>query len=84
MKKKIVKKAVSLNQSIIEDITLFQYENKCADFSEALRLIISSHFKRINDEKNEKKLNDDIGIIKDSIRSIANYLKAQNEKKQSK
>jgi len=81
MAKKTIYKTVSLNDGIITAITLYQAENECADFSEALRLIISSHFKKINDEKNEKKLNDDIVIIKDSIRSIANYLKAQNEKK---
>lgn len=81
MKKKIIKKAVSLNQSIIDEVTLFQDENKCADFSEALRLIITSYFKLIEKEKDENKLNEDIAKIKDILDVMRKVLVNLNDKK---
>ena len=81
MREKNVRKSVSLNQQIIDEITLFQSDNKCQDFSEALRLIISLYFKLIKIQKDEKIVIERISEIKDILDVMRRVLVNMNDKK---
>ena len=80
-----IQKTIHMNEYLFGKIEQHKYNKKIASFSDAMNDLFLELIKSAEEQEEVKKIEtknaENIDVIKDSIKSIVNYLKALNEKK---
>ena len=80
-----IQKTIHMNEYLFGKIEQHEHNKKISSFSDAMNDLFLELIKSAEEQEEVKKIEtknaENIDVIKDSIKSIVNYLKALNEKK---